>query len=381
MFSFRFPGNLFLGPGAIEKVGEESRRLGAGRVLMVCDAGIVAAELDREVRTILEKEGIAYELCPDAQPEPPVKSADAVVEVARTGEFDLVIGLGGGSAMDTAKLAAALAVQEGSVADFFGIGRLTKKGLPTIMIPTTAGTGSEATVNAVFVAEDQNKRAVISPPLMPDSALVDPLLTLTAPPALTAATGMDALTHAMESYTAVKATPHTRMYALEAIRLIGIHLRTAVWNGSNLAARQGMMRASFYAGVSLNNAGVNAVHALAHTLGGFFHVPHGAANALLLPHVMAFNVVSNPARFAEMAGALGERVEGLSTRAAAERGVEAVRQLSLDVGVPQTMRELGVSEEAIPRMSQTAAGVTRLLQNNPRHVTMKDVEYIYRQAY
>lgn len=381
MFPFRFPGNLFLGPGAAEKVGEESRRLGAGRVLIVCDAGIVAAELDRGVRTTLEREGMTYELCPDAQPEPPVKSADAVVKVARTGEFDLVIGLGGGSAMDTAKLAAALAVQEGSVADFFGVNLLPKKGLPNIMIPTTAGTGSETTANAVFVDEDRNKKAVISPPIMPDSALVDPLLTLTAPPSLTAATGLDALTHAMESYTAVKATPHTRMYALEAIRLIGLHLRTAVWNGPDLEAREGMMRASFYAGVSLANAGVNAVHALAHTLGGFFHVPHGMANALLLPHVMAFNMVSHPARFAEMACALGERVEGLSTRAAAERCVEAVRQLSLDVGIPQTMRELGVREEDIPRMSQTAAEVTRLLKNNPHHMTVEDVEYIYRQAY
>ncbi len=381
MFPFRFPGNLFLGPGAVEKVGEESRRLGAGRALIVCDAGIVAAQLDRGVRATLEREGITYELCPEAQPEPPVKSVDAVAEVARTGEFDLVIGLGGGSAMDTAKLSAALAGQEGSVADFFGINLLPRKGLPTIMIPTTAGTGSEATANAVFVAEDQNKKAVISPLLMPDSALVDPLLTLTAPPSLTAATGLDALTHAMESYTAVKATPHTRLYALEAIRLIGLHLRTAVWNGSDLEARAGMTRASFYAGVSLNNAGVNAVHALAHTLGGFFHVPHGVANALLLPHVMAFNMVSHLARFAEMACALGERVEGLSMRAAAERCVEAVRQLSLDVGIPQTMREVGVSQEDIPRLSQTAAKVTRLLKNNPRHMTVEDVEYIYRQAY
>jgi len=291
------------------------------------------------------------------------------------------VGLGGGTTLDTAKAVAALMRNEGSVEDYLGIGLVLRRGVPSILMPTTAGTGAEITPNALFlVPAVREKKAVVSPHIIPDVALVDPLLTLTVPPAVTAATGMDALSHAVEAYTSLNASPLTDMYALEAIRLIGAHLRTAVANGNDEAAREGMARASMYAGIAIGNAGTNIVHALAYPLQGQHRVTHGVANSLLLPYGMEFNALSNLSKFAAVAEALGEPMAGLSPRTAAARSAEACRLLSLDVGIPQRLRDVGITADHIPALADGVMKVTRLLANNPRQVRPEDARVILERA-
>jgi alcohol dehydrogenase len=248
-------------------------------------------------------------------------------------------------------------------------------------MPTTSGTGAEITPNALFyVPAAREKKAIVSPHIIPDVALVDPLLTVTAPPAVTAATGLDALSHAVESYTSMNASPLTDLYGLEAVRLIGAHLRTVVANGSDLAAREGMALASLYAGIGIGNAGTNIVHALAYPLQGQHRVTHGVANSLLLPYGMEFNALSNLSKFASVAEALGEPVAGLSPRAAAARSAEACRLLSEDIGIPQKLREVGIKAEHIEALVEGAMRMTRLLANNPRQVRPEDALAIFEKA-
>ena len=313
--------------------------------------------------------------------EPSVGSVAPCAAAAKKSGADLVVGLGGGTSLDTAKAVAMLMRNEGSLEDYLGIGLVKRRGVPSILIPSTAGTGAEITPNALFyVPAARDKKAVVSPLTIPDVAIVDPLLTLTVPPTVTAATGMDALSHAVEAYTSQNASPMTDLYALEAIRLIGTHLRTAVANGSDLAARDGMAKASMYAGIAIGNAGTNIVHALAYPLQGQHRVTHGVANSLLLPYGMEFNALSNLTKFAAVAEALGEPIAGLSPRAAAAKSAEACRLLSLDVGIPQTLREVGIKAEHIADLVEGAMKVTRLLANNPRQVRLEDVKAILEKA-
>ena len=265
--------------------------------------------------------------------------------------------------------------------DYLGTGLVQKRGVPSILMPTTSGTGAEITPNSLFyVPEARDKKAIVSPYTIPDVAIVDPLLTLTVPASVTAATGVDALCHAVESYTSVNAGPMTDMYALEAIRLIALSLRTAVGNGSDLFAREAMARGSMFAGISIANAGTNAVHALAYPLQGQHRITHGIANSLMLPYVLDFNAVSNLAKFAKVAEAMGEPVSGLSPREAALRSVSACRDLSQDVGIPQHLSQVGVHAEHLDDLVEGAMGVTRLLANNPRKVTREDARAIFEQA-
>jgi len=378
---FQLPGMLLFGAGATEQVGSEARRLGAQKVLIVTDQGIAATGMAEKIRDCIQQEGLEADIFADVEPEPPVESLTPCMQMAKDGKYDLVVGLGGGSAMDTAKGVAVLVKTGGSIKDYFGIGKIPRPGLPTMMLPTTAGTGSEVSMNAIFLdTEAQVKVGVVSPYLLTQVALVDPLLTLSVPPKVTAATGMDALTHAIESYTAKKATVHTEMYALEAIRLIASSIRTAVADGTNLEARHDMALGSLFAAISMANAGTGAVHALAYPLGGEFHISHGMSNALLLPYVVRFNLLGNLEKFARIAEAMGERVGHLSRRAAAERAAEACRQLALDVGIPQRMSEVGVPEEAITKMAEAAVEIRRLLDNNPRAMTLDDIIQIYQEA-
>jgi alcohol dehydrogenase len=294
---------------------------------------------------------------------------------------DVLVGIGGGSALDTAKAAVLLTKNPGTLEDYFGIGLVKQRGVPAILIPTTSGTGAEITPNSLFyVPAIKEKKAVVSPHTIPDVAIIDPLLTLTVPPGVTAATGMDALSHAVEAYTSLNASPMTDLYALEAIRLIGTHLRTAVANGNDLAAREGMARASFYAGIAIGNAGTNIVHALAYPLQGQHRITHGVANSLLLPYGMEFNALSNLTKFAAVAEALGEPVVGLSPRAAAAKSAEACRLLSMDVGIPQRMSAVGIRKEHIGDLVDGAMKMTRLWANNPRQVRAEDARAILEKA-
>jgi alcohol dehydrogenase class IV len=311
-----------------------------------------------------------------------VESLYPCVTEVRDGQYDLVVGLGGGSSMDAAKIVAVMAVHSGQIEDMFGTENVPGCGLPTIMIPTTSGTGSEATINSILTdTKNHVKKGVVSRYLMPDVAIVDPLMTVSCPLKVSAASGMDTLTHAIESYVSIKATPETRLFALEAIRLCAQHLRTAVLNGANVAGREGMARASLYAGISISNAGTAAVHAMAYPLGAEFHTPHGVSNALLLPYVMEFNYLGDLDLFIDIAEAMGEPLQGLSRRQKAEAAVKAVRQLSVDIGIPQTLSEVGVMESSLGPMADAAIEITRLLDNNPRSMTRDDIHGIYGQAF
>jgi len=254
-------------------------------------------------------------------------------------------------------------------------------GIPTILIPTTAGTGAEVTPNAILTdTREKLKKAVVSPFILPKVAIIDPLLTLSMPPAVTSSSGIDALTHAIESYTSNNATMMTDLFAKEAIILIGRSLLTAVANGNNLEARCDMAIGSLYAGISLANAGVTAVHALAYPLGGQFNVAHGIANGLLLPFVMEFNVLGNIPKFAQVAQCLGERVESMTLLDQAHLASKAVKIIYRNLKIPQSLTELNVPKEAIPGMAKAAMNSTRLMVNNPRSMTAEDIEKIYYNA-
>jgi alcohol dehydrogenase class IV len=283
--------------------------------------------------------------------------------------------------MDIASITSVMLTNPGTVYDYFGVNLVKNPGIPTILIPTTAGTGAEATPNAILTdTKEKLKKAIVSPYILPRIAIVDPLLTLSMPPSVTSSSGIDALTHAIESYTSNNATILTDLLAKEAIILIGRSLRTAVANSNNLEARYDMSIGSLYAGISLGNAGVTAVHALAYPLGGQFNIPHGIANGLLLPYVMEFNVLGNIPKFAQIAHFLGEKLDHLSLLDQAYQAPKAVKAIYRDLKIPQSLTELKVPKEAIPGMAKAAINVTRLMGNNPRTMTVQDVERIYEKA-
>ena len=378
---FRIPAQITYGCGAVETVGAEAKRLGGARAFVIADPNLQKAGIPDRLMAALQGQGVEARLFVDVEPEPSVPSVATAAAAAKAYGCDVLVGIGGGSALDTAKAAALLTKNPGSLEDYFGIGLVKQRGVPSILIPTTAGTGAEITPNSLFyVPALKEKKAVVSPHTIPDVAIIDPLLTLTVPPGVTAATGMDALSHAVEAYTSVNASPMTDLYALEAIRLIGTHLRTAVANGSDLPARDGMARASYYAGIAIGNAGTNIVHALAYPLQGQHRITHGVANSLLLPYGMEFNALSNLFKFGAVAEGLGEPIAGLSPRAAAAKSAEACRLLSLDVGIPQRMSAVGIRHEHIDALVDGAMKMTRLWANNPRQVSPEDARAILEKA-
>ncbi|MHB1004170.1 MAG: iron-containing alcohol dehydrogenase [Chloroflexota bacterium] len=380
---FRLPGTIYFGTGAVEKTGDEAVSFKAKRPIIICDPGVAKAGIAEQIQKIvLAKAGVQADVYADVEPEPRVESLERCAEAVKKGGYDLLIGVGGGSSMDTTKGVSVLVGNGGSIRDYFGTDKVPRKGLPMILIATTSGTGAEISNNAVFLDVSQNlKIGTVSPYCLADVAIVDPMLTVSMPPSVTAATGMDALTHAIESYTAVKATPLTELWSLESIRLIAKSLRTAVNRGGDLQARYDMALGSLTAGIALANASTGAVHALAYPLGGTYHVAHGVSNALMLPYVLEYNALADIQKFAKVAEAMGECVDGLCPRDAAMLAVDAVRQLSEDVGIPQRMRDVGVPEAAIEGFVPGAMGTTRLMDNNPRKLTEKDVLTIYRKAW
>jgi alcohol dehydrogenase len=381
-FSFTGAGKIVFGTGSFKKLAEHIQSLRGHRPLIVLDKNLAAAGFSKTVTDVLDGSGLKLSFFEQAEPEPRLELADEGAKAALKGKCDLVVGIGGGSAMDLAKAVAAVAGNKGKAADYLGLNKVPGPGLPTIMVPTTAGTGSEVTFTAVFVRQNlKKKEGMNSPFLYPDIALLDPVLTLTLPPEPTATTGLDALCHAIESYTSIQASPMSEMVSLEAIRLISDHLRTCVHNGGNLEAREEMLLGSLYAGLGLANAGVTAVHSLSYPLGGKYGVPHGLANTLLLPHVMAFNLPGNLEKFAVIAEIMGEIVDDLPLREAAWQAVEAVNTLIEDCGIYKTLADLDIPQDVFPELAKTAMTVARPLQNNPRKLTMEDAIEIYEDAY
>jgi alcohol dehydrogenase len=381
-FSFTGAGKIVFGTGSFQKLAEHVQGLQGRRPLIVLDKNLAAAGFGKKVADVLDGSGLKLSFFEQAEPEPRLELADEGAKAALKGKCDLVVGIGGGSAMDLAKAVAAVAGNKGKATDYLGLNKVPGPGLPTIMVPTTAGTGSEVTFTAVFVRRNlEKKEGMNSPFLYPDIALLDPELTLSLPPEPTATTGLDALCHAIESYTSIQASPMSEMVSLEAIRLISDHLRTCVHNGADLEARAEMLLGSLYAGLGLANAGVTAVHSLSYPLGGKYGVPHGLANTLLLPHVMAFNLPGNLEKFAAIAEVMGELVDDLPLREAAWQAVEAVNALIEDCGISQTLEDLDIPQESFQDLAKTAMTVARPLQNNPRKLTMEDAIEIYEDAY
>jgi alcohol dehydrogenase len=381
-FSFTGAEKIVFGSGSFNRLAEQIRMLQGRRPLIVLDKNLAAAGFGRRTREVLDGSGIEASFFEQAEPEPRLELADEGARAALKEKCDTVVGIGGGSAMDLAKAIAAVAGNKGKAADYLGLNKVPGPGLPTIMIPTTAGTGSEVTFTAVFVRRNlKKKEGMNSPFLYPDVALLDPELTLSLPPEATATTGIDALCHAIESFTSIQASPMSEMVSLEAIRLISENLRTCVHNGGNLEAREQMLLGSLYAGLGLANAGVTAVHSLSYPLGGKYGVPHGLANTLLLPHVMAFNLPGNLEKYAVIADVMGEIVEDLPLREAAWQAVEAVNVLIEDCGIHQTLSDLDIPQEAFPELAKTAMTVARPLENNPRKLTVEDAIEIYEDAY
>jgi len=381
IFPFRMPETLYMGSGALERLGAEARRFGSKAILLT-DKVLVRAGVVEPVLAALQAAGVTVTVFDEVEQEPSTENCEQSAAVVRGSGAEFLVAVGGGSVLDVAKGCSILATNGGAISDYFGIDKVPAAGLPWIGLPTTAGTGSEVTPNAIFTDKaKQLKIGVVSPFLFPTVAIVDPVLTLTAPPSITAATGMDALTHAVEAFTAPKATVQTDMYAVQAINLISRSLRRAVWAGRDIQARTDMALGSTLAGISFANAGVGAVHALAYPLGGQFGIPHGVSNALLLPHVMGFNMLADVTKFARVAEAMGEDVQGLSARAAAEAAVKAAALLSEDVGIPQRLRDVNIPESALEGLAAAAMNVTRLLDNNPRKVTLKDARALYQAAY
>ncbi len=382
MLNFRMCGHLVFGVGAIRELPDRVHALGGGRPLLVTDRGLVKAGVCDQVRAILDEAGIRYDVFDAVEADPSIEVALACADRARRADVGLLIGLGGGSSLDIAKVTAVLLRHDGDIADLLGVNQVKQAGVPTIMIPTTAGTGSEVTPIAVLSDNAAHlKKGIVSDFLYANVALVDPALSVSLPPGPTAYTGVDALTHAIEAYTNKFAQPFVDTLALEAIRLIGANLRKAVRNGHDIETRYAMALGSLYGGLCLGPVNTAAVHALAYPLGGTFNVPHGIANSLLLPYVMAFNTPACTAKLGRIAEALGEDVRDRSPEDAAADAVAAVARLCRDVGIVSNMRELGIEENAIEAMAEGAMKVTRLLNNNPREVTLTDAEAIYRSVF
>jgi alcohol dehydrogenase class IV len=374
-------GRVVAGPGSIERLLELVSDLGGRRVLIVSDKGVARAGLVDRPRELLAAGGVAVTVLDDTPPEPEVKHVEALFAAAKAaGGADVVVGIGGGSAMDVAKILAVLLAQPVTLSALLAKEPIRIRGLPTVMVPTTAGTGSEATPNAiVLVPEDELKVGIVSPNLMPDGVILDPLLTVTLPPAITAATGMDALTHAIECYCSRKGNLFSDLYGLEAIRLIARSIRRAYRDGTDVDARHDMLLGAYYGGVCIATSSTTAVHALAYPLGGKYRIPHGLSNAMLLPFVMEFNLEGSEQKFQAMAGAMGIAVDGRTAREAGERMIAALYELNADLDIVSSLRDKGITDRDLDGLVDGAAKVTRLLDNNPRPMTRADMRAIYQR--
>lgn len=377
-FSYYLPTKIVFEVGAVKsKLAEETKIFGEN-VLIVSDPGVVGAGLLKSVEEAYQSVGIKYSIFSDVEPNP---STETVMKAAAAGEqinATVVLAVGGGSPIDVAKGAAIILTNGGHINDYNGINKVQKPTLPLICVPTTAGTGSEVTPFAVITQrENKYKMTIGSPYCLPKVALLDPYMVSTVPSKVAAACGMDALTHAIESYVNKVASPITDALGAQAMRMIHQHLRAYVADRGNIEAASGMIVASLLAGIAFGVARLGNVHAMAHPLGGFFDVPHGVANAILLPKVMAWNLIGAIDKFAEIAVFLGKNIHGLSKMEAARAAVVAVEELMADIEIPKSLSEVGVKEEAIPAMAIDAMKSGNVLIN-PRTTTVKDIEYLFR---
>ena len=373
------PQKIVFGTGCIQTFVDDYKKMGLQRLFVLTAPPI--RPLIEEPLLNLKAAGISIEVFQDIVAEPTVNDFKKILEVARQFKADSVVGIGGGSVLDVTKLVASLTYSDQQVEDCFGTGFIKAKGLWFACLPTTAGTGSEVSPNAILLDErDHLKKGIVSPFLIADVAYVDPKLTWTVPAKVTADTGMDALTHCIEAYTNKFAHPSVDIYALKGIQLIAANLERAVKDGKDVEAREALAFGSLYGGLCLGPVNTAAVHALSYPLGGEFHIPHGLSNAILLPSVMKFNMPACPERYAKVAIACGITA-GHTAEETAQRGVDFIYRLAAAVGIPDKLIALGIPQTAVDGMAKAAMQVQRLLKNNPREVTEQDARNIYNSLY
>ena len=382
-FTFNTTASIQFGPGILSCLGDLARMRMGGRVMVVTDPGLVATGIVARVEQILGEASVDFVIFTEVEADPPEAVILKAVAAAQSAGAMGVIGVGGGSSLDVAKLVALLAVGKEELKDVYGVGNAKGPRLPLILIPTTSGTGSEVTPISIVTTGAAEKMGVVSPILIPDLALLDPELTYGLPPHVTAATGIDAMVHAIEAYASASANnnPVSRILALEALRLMGRSVLTAVNDGRNAAARGDMLLGSMLAGQAFANSPVAAVHALAYPLGGHFHIPHGLSNALVLPHVLRFNCATAPEAYAEMAPYAFPDLARFQGQERAAAFCDALADLSRDCGLPLGLKAMNIPRDWLPRLAKDAMNQTRLLVNNPRTVTEADALAIYSAAY
>lgn len=379
--SFFSPTKIMLGTGAAKTVGAQAKAIGCKRALLVTDQGIVSTGMAEPIKESLVSEKIDFLVFDRVELETPARVIEEGAKYARDNNCDLLIALGGGTTIDTTKGMSLMAINKGSVLDYVGVDRVPVKGLPKILIPTTAGSGSEATrAFGVTDEAERMKKAVSTPYCLADVAILDPLLTLSLPPMLTAETGLDALGHAVEAYVSELATPFSDLLALEAIRLVGKSLLAAYAKGENIEARFDMLLAATLAGLAFGSGGLGAVHAFSFILETEHGLGHARAVSVILPHIMQYNKIGALRKYGMMAMALGEQVEGLSDAQAAEMAIVAVGRLLDETGISSRLGDYGIVQEHLPGLVAGTMRQTRLFVPNPRNLTEQDVGNIFIQA-
>jgi alcohol dehydrogenase class IV len=372
-----------IGWGAINQLIMEVKKFEIHKILVVADPVLTALGITAAVTDPLQKDAFLFDLYTDIIPEPLLSTGQKLVDFARVGNYTLIIGIGGGSALDLAKLASVFLTNDGDVKDYLnlsGTKNLTRKGIPSILIPTTSGTGAEVTNIAVLAMED-TKDVICHDFLIASVAIVDPQLTISVPQKITAATGADALTHAIEAYVSVNANPYSDGHALQAIRLISGALRTAVNDGNHQEARTNMAYGSYLAGLAFFSAGVGAIHALAYPLGGQFHIPHGDSNAVLIPYVMKYIRGACFKKMANIYEAMGGDLTGLTLEEASVKCVECLVKLLKDIGIPPTLQGFNIPESALAQLTKDAVAQKRLLARCPMPLSDRDIHSIYQSAF
>lgn len=379
-YTYLNPRVALMGPGCVKEIGRHAKDLGGTKALIVSGKSRHGEELAGDIRKILENADLKATIFAGAEPNPTDSSVMEGAEVYKRESCDMIVAVGGGSPMDCAKAVGIVAKNGGKIKDYEGVGKVQKGIPPLITVNTTAGTASEMTSFTIITDTERHiKMAIVDPRITPDVAVNDPELMVSMPPALTAATGMDALTHAVEAYVSTMATPTTDAAAIKSIELVSKYLREAVANGEDIRTRDMMAHAEYLAGIAFNNASLGYVHSMAHQLGGLYNLPHGVCNAILLPYVEMYNKQVCPERFADIAKAMGENIDGLSPEEAADRAIDAIKKIASDIGIPSGLKELGAREEDLEILAEHAMqDVCRL--TNPRELSKEDIIEIYRKA-
>ena len=379
IYSFQTARKIISGPGSLDGIGELVSAFGAKKVAILTDPGIVKVGLVERPKALLEKAGLAVDVVAGVIAEPPIGLIEDLYNGVKDKGYDLFVGIGGGSSLDVTKILAVRMTSGCPVQDFMAAESVKKPGLPMVLIPTTAGTGSEVTPNAIVTLPDQElKVGIVSRYFLPDLVILDPMLTLGLPKHITAATGMDAFIHSLESFISKKQNPFADTFALRSMRLIGKSIRKAYHTGEDVEARHDMLVGSMLGGMALTASGTAAVHALAYPLGGKFGIPHGVANSMLLLPVMEYNFETIGDKLATVAGAMGLCPSG-SAAAKAAAVMEEIASLVSELEIPSSLRRYGVKEEDLDALAEAASMVTRLLGNNPKAMLVADIKAVYRK--